>query len=68
MSGLSSSCNRDCSGRGECWNGTCMCNIRFTGELCDDLNLPYHAGIGGVFIFIGKTIYTCLQVYLSDFD
>ncbi|CAG9762260.1 unnamed protein product [Ceutorhynchus assimilis] len=53
MSGLGSSCNRDCSGRGECWNGTCMCNIRFTGELCDDPNLPYHAGIGGVFFFIG---------------
>ncbi|XP_066262141.1 uncharacterized protein [Euwallacea similis] len=53
MSGLTSSCNRDCSGRGECWNGTCMCNIRFTGELCDDPNLPYHAAIGGIFIVIG---------------
>ncbi|XP_060536212.1 uncharacterized protein LOC132708106 [Cylas formicarius] len=52
MSGLTSTCNRDCSGRGECNNGTCMCDIRFTGELCDDPNLPYHAGIGGVFIFI----------------
>lgn len=53
MSRLSSTCTRDCSGRGECWNGTCMCNIRFTGELCDGPNLPYHAGIGGVFSFIG---------------
>ncbi|XP_018579999.1 uncharacterized protein LOC108917739 [Anoplophora glabripennis] len=53
MSGLSSSCTRDCSGRGECYNGTCMCDIRFTGELCDGPNLPYHAGIGGVFFFIG---------------
>lgn len=42
-----------------------MCNIRFTGELCDDLNLPYHAGIGGVFIFIGKTVDTLLQVYIN---
>ncbi|XP_019881544.2 uncharacterized protein LOC109609334 [Aethina tumida] len=53
MSGLGSSCTRDCSGRGECHNGTCMCEIRFTGELCDGPNLPYHAGIGGVFLFIG---------------
>ncbi|KAJ8941719.1 hypothetical protein NQ318_023315 [Aromia moschata] len=53
MSGLASRCSRDCSGRGECYNGTCMCNIRFTGELCDGPNLPYHAGIGGVFFFIG---------------
>nr|CAH7717391.1 unnamed protein product [Callosobruchus chinensis] len=49
----SGSCTRDCSGRGECYNGTCMCDIRFTGELCDGPNLPYHAGIGGVFCFIG---------------
>ncbi|KAJ8966748.1 hypothetical protein NQ317_011162 [Molorchus minor] len=53
MSGLASRCTRDCSGRGECYNGTCMCDIRFTGELCDGPNLPYHAGIGGVFFFIG---------------
>lgn len=53
MSGLSVSCIRDCSGRGECYNGTCTCDIRFTGELCDGPNLPYHAGIGGVFICIG---------------
>ncbi|CAG9813303.1 unnamed protein product [Phaedon cochleariae] len=52
MSGLSSSCSRDCSGRGECYNGTCLCDIRFTGELCDGPNLPYHTGIGGVFFFI----------------
>ncbi|ENN71778.1 uncharacterized protein LOC109543800 isoform X2 [Dendroctonus ponderosae] len=68
MSGLSSSCSRDCSGRGECWNGTCMCNIRFTGELCDDPNLPYHAGIGGVFFFIGivcaiQLIMCCISEY-----
>ncbi|CAH1974938.1 unnamed protein product [Acanthoscelides obtectus] len=47
------SCTLDCSGRGECHNGTCMCDIRFTGELCDGPNLPYHAGIGGVFCVIG---------------
>ncbi|CAG9862633.1 unnamed protein product [Phyllotreta striolata] len=52
MSGLSSSCTRDCSGRGECYNGTCMCDIRFTGDVCDGPNLPYHTGIGGVFFLI----------------
>lgn len=52
MSGLQSSCTRDCSGQGECHNGTCMCDIRFTGDECDNPNFPYHAGIGGVFFFI----------------
>lgn len=53
MAGLGSSCTRDCSGRGECNNGTCMCDIRYTGELCDGPNVPYHAGIGGVFFLVG---------------
>lgn len=51
MTGLGS-CEDDCSGRGECYNGTCLCEIRYTGEHCDDPNLPYHAGIGGLFMLI----------------
>ncbi|XP_044744663.1 uncharacterized protein LOC123306635 [Coccinella septempunctata] len=51
MSGLGG-CNQDCSGRGECHNGTCLCEIRFTGDICDDPNIPYHAGIGGVFFLV----------------
>lgn len=51
MTGLSS-CEDDCSGRGECYNGTCLCEIRYTGEHCDNPNLPYHAGIGGLFMLI----------------
>lgn len=52
MSGLHSSCSKDCSGRGDCYNGTCMCDIRYTGELCDDPNIPYHLAIGGIFFVI----------------
>lgn len=33
-----------CSGRGECLSGTCLCEIRYTGDECDNFNLPYHAG------------------------
>ncbi|KAL1497504.1 hypothetical protein ABEB36_008454 [Hypothenemus hampei] len=45
-----------------------MCNIRFTGELCDDPNLPYHAGIGGVFFFISlvcaiQLLMCCISEY-----
>lgn len=35
----------DCSGRGECFNGTCLCEIRYSGEECSGFNLPYHAGM-----------------------
>lgn len=33
-----------CSGRGDCLNGTCLCEIRYSGDECDNYNLPYHAG------------------------
>lgn len=33
-----------CSGRGECHNGTCLCEIRYSGDECAGPNLPYHAG------------------------
>ncbi|KOB74809.1 Uncharacterized protein OBRU01_02068 [Operophtera brumata] len=41
MSGAS--CARDCSSRGDCMNGTCLCEIRYSGVECADPNLPYHA-------------------------
>ncbi|CAH4023745.1 unnamed protein product [Pieris brassicae] len=45
-------CARDCSGRGDCMNGTCLCEIRYTGDECAGHNLPYHACIGGVFLAV----------------
>lgn len=51
MAGLGN-CIDDCSGRGECYNGTCLCEIRFAGEHCDGPNLPYHAAIGGLFMMV----------------
>lgn len=33
-----------CSGRGDCLNGTCLCEIRYSGDECDNFNIPYHAG------------------------
>ena len=37
-------CLGDCSGRGECWNGTCYCEIQYSGDTCNGPNLPYHRG------------------------
>lgn len=33
-----------CSGHGECLNGTCLCEIRFTGDVCDNFNNQYYTG------------------------
>ncbi|CAK1543525.1 unnamed protein product [Leptosia nina] len=45
-------CARDCSGRGDCMNGTCLCEIRYTGDECAGHNLSYHACIGGIFLAV----------------
>lgn len=45
-------CALGCSGRGDCMNGTCLCEIRYSGDECAGPNLPYHACIGGVFLMV----------------
>ncbi|KAI5631808.1 hypothetical protein NE865_15477 [Phthorimaea operculella] len=45
-------CALGCSGRGDCMNGTCLCEIRYAGEECAGPNMPYHACIGGVFLLV----------------
>ncbi|XP_026728429.1 uncharacterized protein LOC113494329 isoform X2 [Trichoplusia ni] len=45
-------CAHGCSGRGDCMNGTCLCEIRYSGDECAGPNLPYHACIGGVFLLV----------------
>lgn len=43
--------NTQCSGRGDCLNGTCLCEIRYSGDECSGFNLPYHAGKNPSVIF-----------------
>ncbi|XP_063369517.1 uncharacterized protein LOC134657867 [Cydia amplana] len=45
-------CALGCSGRGDCLNGTCLCEIRYSGDECAGPNMPYHACIGGVFLLV----------------
>lgn len=40
-----------CSGRGDCLNGTCLCEIRYSGDECSGFNLPYHAGKIDLMVF-----------------
>ncbi|XP_038218283.1 uncharacterized protein LOC119836903 [Zerene cesonia] len=45
-------CALGCSGRGDCMNGTCLCEIRYAGDECAGPNMPYHTCIGGVFLAV----------------
>ncbi|CAH0717675.1 unnamed protein product, partial [Brenthis ino] len=45
-------CAGGCNGHGDCMNGTCLCEIRYSGDECAGPNMPYHACIGGVFLLV----------------
>lgn len=47
-----STCHADCSGRGECLNGTCFCSVQYEGESCRDPNVAYFASFSCIFFFI----------------
>ncbi|OXA45673.1 E3 ubiquitin-protein ligase LAP [Folsomia candida] len=48
--GMCSSAN--CSGHGECLNGTCLCEIKFAGEECDGINVNYHVSLASVYLIV----------------
>lgn len=51
-----------CSGRGDCLNGTCLCEIRYAGDECSGFNLPYYAGISSVFYFVA--LISVIQLFI----
>lgn len=51
-----------CNGRGECDNGTCICEIRYSGEECRAFNLPYHAGVSSIFYFVA--LFSLIQLLI----
>ncbi|KAG0719609.1 hypothetical protein GWK47_007219 [Chionoecetes opilio] len=47
-----SECQANCSGRGECLNGTCVCLVQYEGDTCRDPNLAYFISFATVFYLI----------------
>ncbi|XP_026293840.1 uncharacterized protein LOC113217945 [Frankliniella occidentalis] len=45
-------CAENCSGHGECHNGTCVCEIQFEGDECHTLNFSYFAAFASAFFFL----------------
>ncbi|CAG2182123.1 unnamed protein product, partial [Oppiella nova] len=49
------SCALNCSGHGDCYNGTCFCeflNVEYSGGACNDPNLRYYIAFSTVFYMI----------------
>ncbi|KAK3856411.1 hypothetical protein Pcinc_037263, partial [Petrolisthes cinctipes] len=52
MTNYTSSCRANCSGRGECLNGTCFCLVQYEGDTCREPNLAYFISFATVFYLI----------------
>ncbi|CAL4074343.1 unnamed protein product [Meganyctiphanes norvegica] len=52
MSSNDSNCQDNCSGHGECLNGTCVCLVQYEGDGCTEPNLAYFVSFATIFYLI----------------
>lgn len=48
-------CQANCSGNGECRDGSCYCMIRYDGDDCRQLNFSYHVAFASIFFLLALT-------------
>jgi len=48
-------CHANCSGHGQCLNGSCYCMIQYEGSDCDDANFSFHVAFSSVFSLMALT-------------
>ena len=48
-------CSTNCSGHGQCLNGSCYCMIQYQGSDCDDANFSFHVAFSSVFSLMALT-------------
>jgi len=48
-------CEGNCSGHGQCLNGSCYCMIQYEGSMCDDSNFAYHVAFSSIFSLMALT-------------
>uniref|UniRef100_A0A0A9YKT4 E3 ubiquitin-protein ligase MARCH2 n=2 Tax=Lygus hesperus TaxID=30085 RepID=A0A0A9YKT4_LYGHE len=60
---MKSSCNgHNCSGHGECLNGTCFCEIQFVGDECTLANTSYFTAFATIFFAVAFTCFVQLII------
>ena len=48
-------CDANCSGHGECFNGSCYCQIQYEGAECKRINFSYHVAFASIFFLLALT-------------
>lgn len=51
-----SQCGDNCSGHGECLNGSCYCQIRFEGTECKRINFSYHVAFASIHFLLALIV------------
>ena len=55
MNDIVNSCHANCSGHGECMNGSCYCLIQFEGDECQRIHFSYHVAFSSIFFLLALT-------------
>jgi len=55
MNDIVDSCHANCSGHGECMNGSCYCLIQFEGDECQRIHFSYHVAFSSIFFLLALT-------------
>lgn len=55
MNDMVDSCHANCSGHGECLNGSCYCLIQFEGDECQRIHFSYHVAFSSIFFLLALT-------------
>ena len=48
-------CSGNCSGHGQCLNGSCYCMIQYQGSDCHDANFSFHVAFSSIFSLMALT-------------
>ena len=52
---MAAQCSGNCSGHGQCLNGSCYCMIQYQGTECDDANFSFHVAFSSIFSLMALT-------------
>lgn len=60
------SCRSNCSGHGDCFNGTCFCEVEYSGGTCNHPNFKYYISFSTVYYMICVVCFIQLMLCINS--
>lgn len=60
------SCKSNCSGHGDCYNGTCFCEVEYSGGTCNDPNFKFYVSFSTVYYMICVVSFIQLMLCINS--